>query len=94
MGCTPVRHAANAHTHQGIKISDWKLLHLFIEFLDESRPVLQTNLENFPVINLAYTDEIKMRMCKIIPVGQFLNDLASGIVSFTISRTPNNQNIH
>jgi hypothetical protein len=38
-------------------------LHLLIEFLHELEPIIQANLEEFPIVNLGYPDEIE------VPVG-------------------------
>ena len=66
-----VGYATNActHTNKRIHVRDGNVLHLFVEFLDQLCPVLQADFEDFPVVNLTYSDEIKVCMSKEIPVG-------------------------
>jgi hypothetical protein len=51
------------------------LLHLLVQLLNESCPILQADLENFPVIDLADADKVEVGMRKVIPVWQLLDNL-------------------
>lgn len=73
VGRTAIRQTAHSHADQRIEIRDGKLLHLLIKLLDELRPVLQANLENLSVIDLADADQVEMAMGQVIGVGQFLD---------------------
>jgi len=53
---TAVGETANAHGDKRVDVSDWKLLHLLVELLDQSGPVVQTDLENLTIIDLADSD--------------------------------------
>lgn len=53
---TAVGETANAHGDEGVDVSDWKLLHLLVELLNQSGPIVQADLENLTVFDLTDSD--------------------------------------
>lgn len=64
-----------AHTKQGVYVRDWKRLHLFIKLLNELVPVFKADFKYFTIFNLRNTDEVKMRVGKVISVWEILDKL-------------------
>jgi hypothetical protein len=67
-----------AQVQQRIHISHWDTLHLVVEFGHQLRPVLQANLENLAIINLADTDKVEVAVGKVFFLREILNDLGAG----------------
>jgi len=83
MRCATVRQAANTHVDKRVNIGDGQLLHLFIQFLNQFRPVLQADLEDLSVFNLADSYEVEVGMCKVVSIRQVFDEL--NIISYGTS---------
>lgn len=65
---TSIRKATDAHAHQWVDIGDRELLHFFVEFLHKSCPVLQADLKNLSIIDLADANEVEMSVGEVVTV--------------------------
>jgi len=50
-------------------------LHLFIQLADKLRPILQANLEYFPVLDLGDAEKVKVAMFEEIPIWKIFDEL-------------------
>ncbi len=55
-----VLEAADAQVDQGMNLGHWQLLHFLVQFLYKLGPVLETDLKELPVVNLADADQVIM----------------------------------
>jgi hypothetical protein len=71
---TATRYAC-ADSHKGIKVRNREGLHLLVKLLNKLEPVIETNLEDFSIIDLRYPNKIVVTVDKKISVREFLNKL-------------------
>jgi hypothetical protein len=56
MRCATIRQPTDAHIDERVDVGDRQLLHLFIQFLNQLRPILQADLEDLTIFDLADSD--------------------------------------
>ena len=75
---TAIGKATHTHVDQRVEVGDWQLLHLIVELADQLGPVLQADLEDLTVLDLADANEVEVGVGEEIPVRQILDDCSGG----------------
>jgi hypothetical protein len=75
VGSTTIGETTDTHGDERVDVGDRQLLHLLVQLLDEPGPIVQADLENLAIVDLADSDKVEMGVSKVILVGKLLDEL-------------------